>query len=106
MSCSSVPRSRSRTMAKAASSVPEKVSRIATSPGIRRFALRESGLKRKRGCVRMGRSAAPARCASSEIDCAKATPLAAAKAWLEMVESEPSISTSTSAGWLFRRRRA
>ena len=33
MSCSSVPRSRSRTMANAASSVPEKVRRIATRPG-------------------------------------------------------------------------
>src|SRR6266542_4114291 len=106
MSCSSVPRSRSRTIAKAARRVPEKVSRIATRPGMRRLALRESGLKSRSGWVRIGRSFAWARSASSVTDLAKATPLAAARACAEIVESEPSIRTRTSAGSPFRRRRA
>ena len=59
ISCSSVPRSRSRTIEKAASSVPEKVSRIATSPGMRRLALRESGLNSITGCGINGGLALP-----------------------------------------------
>ncbi len=105
MSCSSVPRSRSRTMANAASRVPENVRRIATRPGIRRFAVRESGLKSMSGCTRIASSFTPAFSAISATDRDSASPLAAASAWLEIEESEPSISTSTSAGCPFRRRR-
>jgi len=56
--------------------------------------------------VRIGRSFAPAFSASSLIERERATPFAAASAWLEIVESEPSIRTRKSAGWPFRRRRA
>src|SRR5262249_61445774 len=93
-------------MGKAARSVREKVSRIATSPGIRRLALLESGLKRKSGCVRIGRSLAPARSASSVTDRAKATPLAAARPALGIVEAEPAIRTRAAAGSRFKRRLA
>jgi hypothetical protein len=93
-------------MANAASSVPENVSRIATSPGISRFAVRESGLKSSSGCGRIGMSFVPARWASSFTERESATPLAAASAWLEIVESEPSMSTRKSAGCSFSRRRA
>ena len=51
MSCSSVPRSRSLTMAKAERIVPENVSRIEIRPGMSRFALRMSGLNIITGCA-------------------------------------------------------
>ena len=54
MSCSSVPRSRSFTIANAERIVPENVSRMEMRPGISRFALRMSGLNIITGCASTG----------------------------------------------------
>jgi len=81
------------------SSVPEKVRRMAMSPGIKRLALRESGLKRSCGRASMGRVRRPERWPSSSIERERARPFAAPRACAEMLESEPSMSTRKVPGW-------
>src|SRR5439155_890677 len=88
INCSSVPRSRSFTMANAERIVPEKVSRMATRPGISRFALRESGLNIITGCASTTGWRARWAMRSFSVFC-NTTPLAAASACVDTVESEP-----------------
>jgi hypothetical protein len=106
MSCSSVPRSRSRTMANAARMVPENASRMAIRPGISRLALRESGLNSITGCGSRGGAASRARVIASSSEWVSAMPVAADRVCDETEESEPSISTRNSALSPLRRRRA
>ncbi len=91
-------------MANAERMVPEKVSRMAMSPGISKFALRMSGLKSITGCASIAASRLLASIRLMLFD--STTPFAAFSAAVATVESDPSISTSTFAGRLSARLRA
>ena len=99
-SCSSVPRSRSRTMALAVNWMSVKVRMIAMRPGMMKLAVFSSGLYQGRTRRSTGRAFAfqPARCARMRIDRPFEIPAAIDMAWLAVVVSEALTMSSAFAG--------
>ena len=98
--CSSVPRSRSRTIALAVNWMSVNVRMIAISPGMMKLAVFSSGLYQGRTRRSIGREFAfqPARCARIRTESPLEMPAAIDMAWLAVVVSEALTMSSAFAG--------
>ena len=94
-SCSSVPRSFSRTIEKAVRNVVTLSSRMAVSPGRKKFGERESGLNSSFG--RISTANVSLLTSTRRSDSSRPIAVVTLMAWPATDESEPSISTSTCA---------